>query len=303
MATELYHHGILGMKWGVRRYQNYDGTLTEAGKKHISAEYKKESEKGMSEWNKNFRQTYVDAYNEAVDAMNNGGIEKYNAEQKEKYGKDYARRSGYEEEYIKIFDSLIAKNINQKLDSFYKTNPNIKKALALAEEYKMTEWDDLAKTNAKLVAEVRDALEHNQNEQNELYHHGILGMKWGVRRYQNEDGTLTEAGRKRYGDEKDTRDASKKSYTTKKERNNLTEAQLDALIKRLEKETKLRDLEKKNEDTGKAYVADLLKEIGKRTIPTLIAGGVLYGVKAGLGLSFDPAELGKAMFNGGAAKK
>lgn len=31
----------------------------------------------------------------------------------------------------------------------------------------------------------------------ELYHHGILGQKWGVRRYQNEDGTLTGAGRKR----------------------------------------------------------------------------------------------------------
>lgn len=32
-----------------------------------------------------------------------------------------------------------------------------------------------------------------------LYHHGIKGMRWGERRFQNEDGSLTEEGRKRYG--------------------------------------------------------------------------------------------------------
>ena len=34
--------------------------------------------------------------------------------------------------------------------------------------------------------------------ENELYHRGIPGMKWGIRRFQNEDGTLTPAGKERY---------------------------------------------------------------------------------------------------------
>lgn len=36
-------------------------------------------------------------------------------------------------------------------------------------------------------------------DNNYLAHHGIRGQKWGVRRFQNDDGSLTSAGRKRYG--------------------------------------------------------------------------------------------------------
>ena len=35
----------------------------------------------------------------------------------------------------------------------------------------------------------------------ELYHHGIKGMRWGVRRFQNKSGSLTPAGKKRYSDD------------------------------------------------------------------------------------------------------
>ena len=34
-SNELYHHGVKGQRWGIRRYQRPDGTLTKAGEKKI----------------------------------------------------------------------------------------------------------------------------------------------------------------------------------------------------------------------------------------------------------------------------
>ena len=48
----------------------------------------------------------------------------------------------------------------------------------------------------------------------ELQHHGVKGMKWGVRRYQNKDGSLTAKGKKRYGLD-ESGNLVKKSSTTK----------------------------------------------------------------------------------------
>lgn len=65
-----------------------------------------------------------------------------------------------------------------------------------------------------------------------LIHHGIKGQKWGVRRYQNEDGTLTDAGKARYYDD----------YTPKKDPTKMTDKELANVNKRLGEEAKYKQL-------------------------------------------------------------
>lgn len=57
MDSELYHHGILGQKWGIRRYQNKDGTLTDEGKQRRANEVAKQLIKDKYSWGNNIENT------------------------------------------------------------------------------------------------------------------------------------------------------------------------------------------------------------------------------------------------------
>ncbi|RHT38321.1 hypothetical protein DW790_05550 [Firmicutes bacterium AM31-12AC] len=59
----------------------------------------------------------------------------------------------------------------------------------------------------KVKTEMNDYVVIRDSDTEELYHHGVKGMKWGVRRYRNKDGSITEAGKKRYA-----RDAREKEF-------------------------------------------------------------------------------------------
>lgn len=116
-----------------------------------------------------------------------------------------------------------------------------------------------------------------------LEHHGIKGMRWGVRRFQNKDGSLTPAGKKRYGsaDAKvgSSPERSKPSLLRgksggAKKLSEMTDAELDAAIERMRKEQSYRELVSKmtpeKESRAQKLILQLLETLAKQSGEALI---------------------------------
>ena len=300
---ELYHYGILGMKWGRRRYQDKDGSLTPAGQKRYNKEMEKIQKKERALANKraydakmakleNARKR-VDEQKEAIKKQKNDDVEdkptqKSISEMTDAEIAAYKQRMQNERDILKFQNEIASMTPKEKskvekftegvggtivkavwndvakgqindflkkilepekpLDEYgkLKKEADIWKQRENISKSKYNSWRDEYKKANKILSDKQkedssdnqDANENkNRNRNNnkrirhsdesiesmvasvlesddDIWHYGIKGMKWGVHRFYNKDGSRTAAGKKR---ENDAKRESRESAHVKKQ--------------------------------------------------------------------------------------
>ena len=116
-----------------------------------------------------------------------------------------------------------------------------------------------------------------------LQHHGIKGQKWGVRRFQNKDGSLTLAGRKRQKQNNNgaIHEDHSKSHDTKSVKS-MSDKELRDRINRLNMERQYAQLTATEKSIGRKIVSEVLLNVGKELAKEYLKNYAKKGIEEAL---------------------
>lgn len=175
-----------------------------------------------------------------------------------KYGNGQERKDELGEDY-----EAVQKRVNEILKGTDKTSSTKK------EEEKKSTSGGVFKTITvnKDLLNKKSNVKHSYTvvtEDNELYHHGIIGQKWGVRRFQTSSGSLTAAGRQRYSTGKSGL-SQQETNTVLNEAGNIARNSSNA-SKSITKIKKSEDTKKKEKEKTKENVPKKVEEMSDKEL-------------------------------------
>ena len=114
---------------------------------------------------------------------------------------------------------------------------------------------------------------------NQLYHYGTKGQKWGIRRFQNEDGTRTSAGKKRDVENDRSEDHTNSRLAKAKGAKGLSNDELKKLNERLRLEDEYKKLTAEKMVKSESWVKEAIAKGGKDALTDFSKGVFLGGAK------------------------